>query len=293
MIDDDTNEPRCPAGQMEVFEVTYTDCSEPWTLCRCRNAPVSKEDMITEFGRLPPMLRGTVRHFMHFDGAGWAYSSNSNLVTFGDVVNPTVMLHEAGHSLDAGKLHIEEEYVSAVEKDTCWPDYYAADADNADFSELNLTEPWAQALVVRRYEVQIGKLPKDASCLRGALDAVGAQTDEYLDSPKCLLADRPKSSELVAYEAEEDDDEDEEEQDEDEVNTVTTTEYSTGADISTTPTTSHASEASVITETVEVPVTKSTAEPVATYLMDSAAATLPRSYLQLGFTLVAVMVGLA
>lgn len=45
-----------------IFNVHYTDCSEPWIMCRHRNAGASEIDMIDIFGRLPVRMRSYIRY---------------------------------------------------------------------------------------------------------------------------------------------------------------------------------------------------------------------------------------
>lgn len=47
---------------MQVFNVTYTDCDEPWVFCRHREPPNSQLDLVRQFGRLPVKMRNYVRH---------------------------------------------------------------------------------------------------------------------------------------------------------------------------------------------------------------------------------------
>jgi hypothetical protein len=46
---------------MEVYNVHYEDCDTPWVICRHKDAPMSIEKMIDNFGRLPVRLRNLVR----------------------------------------------------------------------------------------------------------------------------------------------------------------------------------------------------------------------------------------
>jgi hypothetical protein len=46
---------------MEVYNVLYEDCDTPWVICRHKDAPMSIEKMIDNFGRLPVRLRNLVR----------------------------------------------------------------------------------------------------------------------------------------------------------------------------------------------------------------------------------------
>jgi hypothetical protein len=46
---------------MEVYNVFYEDCDRPWVICRHKDAPMSIEKMIDNFGRLPVRLRSLVR----------------------------------------------------------------------------------------------------------------------------------------------------------------------------------------------------------------------------------------
>ena len=45
-----------------IFNVHYTDCSEPWLFCRHKDAGASEIDMIDMFGRMPVHMRSYIRY---------------------------------------------------------------------------------------------------------------------------------------------------------------------------------------------------------------------------------------
>lgn len=61
---------------IEVYDVTYSDCSDKYILCRHNQSPTSRSDMFDRFGRLPVGVRDFVRHFirMHHRGTAWNMS---------------------------------------------------------------------------------------------------------------------------------------------------------------------------------------------------------------------------
>lgn len=184
--DGDTS-PRCNVPDMEVFSVKYDDCAEPWVFCRCPDAPVTKENMMNQFGRLPPNLRAPIRHVMAFGGSGWAYQFAYDLVLLGDVPNLTVMTHEAAHGFDSDHS-TRQEFLDAMNNDSCWADGYARNNGEATGDDFGPWEVWAQTLVMRRYQNSVGELPKDASCMQNQLNVVAQQTDAKLAEPVCDMS---------------------------------------------------------------------------------------------------------
>lgn len=62
---------------------------------------------------------------MLFQGSGWAYSNDNDVVMLG-VLAPTTLLHEAAHAFDdAGSRSYTDLFKKAVELDSCWADNYA------------------------------------------------------------------------------------------------------------------------------------------------------------------------
>lgn len=46
----DMLEGTCPPSEMEVYSVTYDDCSDPWIICRCGDATGDTRQMMNMLG---------------------------------------------------------------------------------------------------------------------------------------------------------------------------------------------------------------------------------------------------
>ncbi|KAH0548026.1 hypothetical protein GP486_008232, partial [Trichoglossum hirsutum] len=89
------------ATDVEVFNVHYSDCSEPWIMCHHKDSPVSKIDMIDLFGRMPVRMRSFVRHLVAMPGGQSAGSNGDNIQLFGTANVISIFVHETGHGLDS------------------------------------------------------------------------------------------------------------------------------------------------------------------------------------------------
>ncbi|KAF3937730.1 hypothetical protein ABW19_dt0202983 [Dactylella cylindrospora] len=168
----------CQSGHAQVYNVTYTDCAQPWIFCRCDNAQMTLSAMIDLFGRMPVHLRSVVRHPMAVyrqEGGCTAYATiNSwagDIVMQGACYAPTVWIHETSHQLDFRGdpnwwgWHDSPEFQAGLAVDTCAADGYG----NGD-----LTEEFAQIGVIAQYDVIRGFIPTQAypGCLDGQLNAL-------------------------------------------------------------------------------------------------------------------------
>lgn len=50
----------CDVNALEAREVTYDDCGQTWTLCRCGDANMSLDQMQDRFGTIPVGIRSYV-----------------------------------------------------------------------------------------------------------------------------------------------------------------------------------------------------------------------------------------
>lgn len=123
--------PNCAVSDLEVLEVTYPDCEEPWIMCRCSNANISRSDMMRQFGGLSPNLRGAVKNVIVFKAedaaSGRAYARNQEVIFFGDVFDWTVFTFVVSSVYNLfGGFSKTPEYQRAVHEDTCAADSFAA-----------------------------------------------------------------------------------------------------------------------------------------------------------------------
>jgi hypothetical protein len=44
------NDKRCDVTNYEVFDITYDDCDDPWTVCRCKDSPMPTKNIAEQLG---------------------------------------------------------------------------------------------------------------------------------------------------------------------------------------------------------------------------------------------------
>ncbi|KAL5339852.1 hypothetical protein BJX70DRAFT_140399 [Aspergillus crustosus] len=140
---------------MEVFNVTYADCDQHWVMCRHKEAQLTLDQMIDNFGRLPVRLRSLVRVQLAFprdDGTllAYAFTDLGDIVYTGDLY-PYIRFwfHEAGHIRDrnvnasAGDYSASDAWLAEYDKDE-----YICDA----YAQTNHAENFAQEVVIAAYD---------------------------------------------------------------------------------------------------------------------------------------------
>ncbi|KAH7102817.1 hypothetical protein BKA62DRAFT_90806 [Auriculariales sp. MPI-PUGE-AT-0066] len=175
---------KCDVSKMQAREVTFGDCGQSWTLCRCPDANLSMDQLQQRVGQIPPGIRSYVGAFLA------TKSEFCNAVTFnGDFIRvhgkcgSSVMLHEAGHALDDG-FSGSKKFKDALNKDKCVPDSYA---------NTNTAEDFAQLTVMEAYETRFKKLPGHPSCLHNQMMTLrkDKRIQEAMKAKKCLPKRRP------------------------------------------------------------------------------------------------------
>ncbi|RDW72674.1 uncharacterized protein DSM5745_07846 [Aspergillus mulundensis] len=141
---------------MEVYNVTYEDCDRPWVMCRHKEADLSLDQMIDNFGRLPVRMRNLVRTQLAFPGRGngtllaYTFTDLGDIVYTGDLY-PYIRfwIHEVGHIRDAQVNASAGDYSSS----TAWLNEYNKDAYICDaYAQTNHAENFAQEVVVAAYD---------------------------------------------------------------------------------------------------------------------------------------------
>jgi len=188
----------CAPTDMEVFAVTYPDCPQPWTFCRCINSPMLKQTLREMFGQMPMALRNSVRHIVSFpqDNGGTgcnAFYTGGDIVFFGNcgtTASPSVMIHESAHALDFhGSQYSAAALNPLLPRDTCVPDSYA---------NTNIVEDFAQLMVVHLHKLVTGSSPKDTTCMDDQLGALARDWPrEKLWYNQCNASTKPANSPSV------------------------------------------------------------------------------------------------
>lgn len=141
-----------------VDNVTYSDCSVPWILCRHKDSPNPITTIVENFGRVPVGMRQHVRHVMTMRNREkhlLAYHIKGSIVFMnGNDDRVDVIMHETGHALDfhggfnesKRAFSISPKWKDAVAEDTMVPTRYAAS---------NLQEDLAETTVLAVYDANV------------------------------------------------------------------------------------------------------------------------------------------
>ncbi|KAM7203798.1 hypothetical protein V8F20_003804 [Naviculisporaceae sp. PSN 640] len=132
---------------IQVFNITYSDCSTPWVFCRHKDSPTSQNDMVNQFGRLPVKMRNYVRHVISvpYGGGAHAWSGVGDVMFRGSVSDAaalTVWIHEIGHCIDNhngvggnSDFSATSTWLTAFNADTGVPDDYARTSQAENFAQ--------------------------------------------------------------------------------------------------------------------------------------------------------------
>ncbi|KFY21781.1 hypothetical protein V493_07131 [Pseudogymnoascus sp. VKM F-4281 (FW-2241)] len=163
------------SSDFEVFNVQYEDCEEAWIFCRHTKAQLSQSQLIDYFGRLPVHERQSVSHVMAVPGRGSAYEAGGVVVFQGKTASLSIFQHEVGHAVDAynnpdGSSSSTQEYLDAIDGDTCVPDDYANSSN---------VEAYTQVGVLLMYNTVVpgglDNIGADYTCLSKQLAVVAAR----------------------------------------------------------------------------------------------------------------------
>lgn len=101
--------PGCDLAEVEVYDIKYDDCEDPWTICRCPNGDRDVERLVTDLGQLPVAARSYVRNVvmsdhMMVDGQSSleaiALYEEGDIVIYGNWSSVGLFVHETTHLLD-------------------------------------------------------------------------------------------------------------------------------------------------------------------------------------------------
>lgn len=165
---------KCPVSDMKVYDVTYADCPQPWTMCRCSGAVVSKERLFEFFARVPVKARAEIRHMFAWPNqkglAAYAFGPDiglTNPLQTGDgKQDMNAIIHEAGHVLDQGASD-SPQMLDALSKDKCILRQYSKVSRGENLGNLmvmtyfKMTNPKEYSRVYKE---------KGMSCLKRQLD---------------------------------------------------------------------------------------------------------------------------
>ncbi|KAK0199405.1 hypothetical protein DFS33DRAFT_1368039 [Desarmillaria ectypa] len=136
----------CTDG-MTATNVTFDDCGDPWTVCRCSNANMTMDTVVDQLGRVPVGLRRYVATVVVLgDTSTHAYTlTNGDIHLFGDSAIETGLhevrtrvssfcygiteyVEQSMHSFDFASgtsVSSSSKWLDAIGNDSCAPDGYS------------------------------------------------------------------------------------------------------------------------------------------------------------------------
>ncbi|KAK8069973.1 hypothetical protein PG994_006589 [Apiospora phragmitis] len=131
------------AADFIIYQVQYSDCSDPWILCYHKDSETSIQNIAKQFGRIPIQMREWVKHVVTIpDTMGWAYMDKGNTVYMrpSDAMQ-TTMVHETAHAVDLNGGYGG----AALSGSALWAANYAQDTHVPDdYSRTDTVEDIAQ-----------------------------------------------------------------------------------------------------------------------------------------------------
>lgn len=153
---------------MTATQITFDDCGDSWTVCRCSDAEMDMSTIVERFSRVPVGLRRYVNTvFVMSDTTPHAYTLTTGDIHFFNDCQMETWIHESAHTFDyasGSPISGTEEWLDAIGNDTCGPDNY---------SLTNRVEDFAQVTVLKVYELaHDGNLPDgfSADCMQNQLE---------------------------------------------------------------------------------------------------------------------------
>ncbi|KZV60177.1 hypothetical protein PENSPDRAFT_694489 [Peniophora sp. CONT] len=176
------NDAKCDTN-VEAYQVTYGDCSEPWTLCRCSDAQMSIKTMATRFAQVPPGVRSYVGSALAVSAQNCSAGTDRGFTIFNGNCSQSVFDHESGHSLNHN-TSLSLKWIAALNASTCVPDYNATGNAAAAFAQVN---------AYYSYQARAGALPANASCLQPQLNVFNNDTRIHsaINATQCSAKVRP------------------------------------------------------------------------------------------------------
>ncbi|KAL7946805.1 hypothetical protein V8C42DRAFT_343726 [Trichoderma barbatum] len=146
------------SSDLDVYNVFYRDCDQPWVLCRHREATITLAQLVSNFGRLPVGMRDVtltqVALPRNRTNIG-AYLPTGNLIIFDNPQDPIhskmdLWVHNTGHFVDFLSDPNEPPFSTSDE----WLQAYDSDAfisDSAIAQEGQL-ENFAQEVLIAVFD---------------------------------------------------------------------------------------------------------------------------------------------
>ncbi|KAJ7727616.1 hypothetical protein B0H16DRAFT_1735093 [Mycena metata] len=164
-------------NNMTATNITFEDCGDPFTVCRCSDATMSMDTIVDRLGRVPIGLRryiGIVFALNGGTGPSAFTHTTGDMHLWGDY-GMDMGVHEATHAFD---LAPDTAHSSApgwsepIANDTCVPDTYSLHS-RGTYAESEKVHDFAQMSVIKIYMLLYdGHLPAGfrADCMSHHLD---------------------------------------------------------------------------------------------------------------------------
>lgn len=165
---------KCPVSDLKVYDVTYEDCPQPWTMCRCSGSQVTPERLFEFFARVPVKARAEIRHMFAWPDqeglAAYAFGPDiglTNPLQTGDgKQDMNAIIHEAGHVLDQGASD-SPEMIDAINRDDCALRPYSLVSRGENLGNLMVMTYFR---MINREEYDRVHNEKGMGCLQNQLD---------------------------------------------------------------------------------------------------------------------------
>ncbi|KAJ7030245.1 hypothetical protein C8F04DRAFT_1367631 [Mycena alexandri] len=136
-------EQECTTHNMTATNITFEDCGDPFTVCRCSDATMSVDTIVDRLGRVPVGLRCYIGVVFALNGST---RPSAYTLTTGDMhlrgnCEMDVWIHEASQSFDFAPDTAHSSapgWSEAIANDTCVLDIYSLTNEVEDFAQMSV-----------------------------------------------------------------------------------------------------------------------------------------------------------
>ncbi|KAF2789224.1 hypothetical protein K505DRAFT_378362 [Melanomma pulvis-pyrius CBS 109.77] len=192
---------------VEMYNITFSDCAQPWVMCRHKFASYKIDATAVAFARIPVLMRSHIRHVIMLPATNHNGKSISNdldnVVVMGDptfhefVVGVAKSMDSHGFDRTVGPFSKSPKWQSAFDRDTAVPNSLAS---------LNQQENLAQLVAIALYDTHVpngikGVVPQWEK-IRNQYeeiekDAFNNEFTEYGEREGLKCKDRARDSEII------------------------------------------------------------------------------------------------
>ncbi|KAI0835485.1 hypothetical protein F5Y06DRAFT_299630 [Hypoxylon sp. FL0890] len=148
-------------SKIEVFQVKYDDCNQPWVMCRHKEAKTNASTMAETFGKIPLSMREYVKNLLVLSPykimGAYSVNYNDTITVADDSFFLYAIAQEMMHSIDA---HFTVPNVTAENGTTSESDIWKAfheksDAVVSDWSTFTWQDNLAETSVISFYDAVV------------------------------------------------------------------------------------------------------------------------------------------